>query len=120
MTKKSKKEKKPFKERFENEPTNEVFLNSLSGLQPPQLKDTVVVLSKHLEGIQFTLETKDEILAAQKELDAIQEILDEKKANLKEITKEFTDTEKSLKDKIRYVTLILKEKTPTKDGGYEA
>jgi hypothetical protein len=120
MAKKSKKEKVPFKQKFEETKTNETFIASLGGLQGDKLKEVIITMSKQLEQTQFAMEDNEEIQEMQKAVDTMKEMLDEKKAELKDILSPFTDTEKSLKDKMRYVTLILKEKTQKSDGSFEA
>lgn len=99
----SRKSKKPFKERFEDKSSNEPFIDTLKGQQVNQLKETLVILSKQVEEIQHSREESTEIRGAQ-------EIVDQAKEALNEVLSPYKEAETVLKDKIRYITVLLKEK----------
>jgi hypothetical protein len=100
----AKKSQKSFKSRFEDNASNESFINTLKEQKAEQLKDTIVIFNKQLEEIQFS---RDE----HKDIKAAQAVVDDAKDKLKDILSPFTDAEKALKDKIRYTTLFLKERS---------
>ena len=100
----AKKSKKTFRERFESDEKNGSFIDTLSGQTLPQLKEKIVLLSKQIGEIQKFKEENSEIQRAQNAVDAAKEILDE-------VLKPTKESERKEKDKLRYTTIILQDKT---------
>jgi len=76
--------------------TDVTFTDSVDGLPAKDLKDNILILSKHLHETEMALKSDEEIQRVQEEL--------------KELKAPYTETSKMLKNKIQYLHLILKDK----------
>ena len=72
------------------------FTDSVDGLPAPELKQNILLYSKHLHDTEMALKNDEEIKQVQEEL--------------KEMKAPYTETMKMLKEKINYLHLILKDK----------
>ena len=73
-----------------------VFTDSVDGLPAPDLKQNILLYSKHMHDTEMALKNDEEIQDVQEQL--------------KEMKAPYTETMRMLKEKIKYLHLILKDK----------
>lgn len=78
-----------------------VFTDSVDGLPAPDLKQNILLYSKHMHDTEIALKNDDEIKDVQ--------------GQLKEMKAPYRETMKMLKQKINYLHLILKDKEIEKE-----
>jgi hypothetical protein len=78
-----------------------IFTDSVDGLPAADLKQNILLYSKHLHDTEMALKNDEEIKQVQEQL--------------KEMKAPFTETMKMLKEKINYLHLILKDKELEKE-----